>query len=237
MSRRPVRFLITCEHAGNRVPAKYRQHFRQAGATLESHRGWDPGALPLARAVARGLGAPLFCSTVSRLVVDLNRSIDHPKVFSEFTKSLEPREREQIAELYYMPFRAEVESTVRRCIKQGNRVVHLGIHTFTPVLHGVVRNADAAILYDPARRRERGAASWWLDTIQGLAPGLRVRRNYPYRGNSDGHTTALRQLFPEDCYLGFEFEANHRDFFENPPGWRRLAAIVRASIAGWAERL
>jgi len=38
-------------------------------------------------------------------------------------------------------------------------------------------------------------------------PGLRVRRNYPYRGAADGLTTHLRrQLGPR--YLGVELEIN-----------------------------
>jgi len=44
-----LRFLITCEHGGNRIPARYRPLFACHGALLASHRGYDPGALALAR--------------------------------------------------------------------------------------------------------------------------------------------------------------------------------------------
>ena len=38
-------FLFTCEHGGNRIPAPYRRLFRGQRALLDSHRGYDPGAL------------------------------------------------------------------------------------------------------------------------------------------------------------------------------------------------
>jgi predicted N-formylglutamate amidohydrolase len=45
-------FIITCEHGGNRVPAPYRPLFRGQQALLDSHRGYDPGSLVMARARA-----------------------------------------------------------------------------------------------------------------------------------------------------------------------------------------
>ena len=42
-------YLITCEHGGNRIPPRYRDLFAGCEALLQSHRGYDPGALTLAR--------------------------------------------------------------------------------------------------------------------------------------------------------------------------------------------
>jgi len=65
-------FLITCEHGGNRIPAICRSLFRGQRKLLESHRGYDPGALVMARALGRAFAAGVVSSTVSRLVIDLN---------------------------------------------------------------------------------------------------------------------------------------------------------------------
>ncbi len=81
-------FLITCEHGGNRIPTAYRRLFRGQKALLGSHRGYDPGALVMAKALARALNAPLVSSAVSRLLVDLNRSIGHPQLFSAATRGV-----------------------------------------------------------------------------------------------------------------------------------------------------
>ena len=74
-------FIITCEHGGNRIPAPYRRLFRERRALLLCHRGYDPGSLVMAKALARACRAPLVASTVSRLLIDLNRSIGHPHCF------------------------------------------------------------------------------------------------------------------------------------------------------------
>ena len=43
MSRLGV--VLSCEHAGNEVPAAHRGRFRASPRILASHRGYDPGAL------------------------------------------------------------------------------------------------------------------------------------------------------------------------------------------------
>ena len=59
-------FVITCEHGGNRIPAPYRDLFHARQTLLDSHRGYDPGALIMARVLATAFAAPLVASTVSR---------------------------------------------------------------------------------------------------------------------------------------------------------------------------
>ena len=80
-------FIITSEHGGNRIPAPYRRLFRGQRALLDSHRGYDPGSLVMAKALASACPAPLVASTVSRLLIDLNRSIGHPQLFSAVTRA------------------------------------------------------------------------------------------------------------------------------------------------------
>ena len=49
---------------------------------MHSHRGYDKGALKLGQELADMLQAAFFAATVSRLLIDLNRSIGHPKLYS-----------------------------------------------------------------------------------------------------------------------------------------------------------
>ena len=53
----PVRIVLTCEHGGNRIPAAYAAYFQSAGAVLDSHRGFDAGALAVAGAIGLAGGA------------------------------------------------------------------------------------------------------------------------------------------------------------------------------------
>jgi len=78
--------VITCEHGGNGFPCCIRDLFHGQQGLLESHRGYDPVALVMGRALAAAFAAPLVASTVSRLLVDLNRSVGHPRLHSEATR-------------------------------------------------------------------------------------------------------------------------------------------------------
>lgn len=204
----PFAIVLSCEHGGNRVPPAYRPWFRRARRVLDSHRGWDPGALVLARALARALDAPMVATTVSRLVVECNRSVGHPRLFSEFTRGLSRGEKQELLEGHYHPHRGAVEAVVRSAIRTHGRVVHIGVHTFTPVVDGKRRAVDIGLLYDPARRLESRWCEEWSEILALVAPALRVRRNQPYRGSSDGLTTALRRRLPASRYLGIELEVN-----------------------------
>jgi len=160
--------LITCEHGGNRIPPRYRPLFAGFEALLQSHRGYDPGALAMARKFA--------------------------------------------------------------AIAHGNRVIHLASHSFTPVLDGVVRNADIGLLYDPARPGEVELCRRWQAKLEARAPGLRVRRNYPYTGRSDGFTAWLRRRFPADRYVGIELEINQQQLASGRRHWLALQDLVAGTF-------
>src|ERR1700730_10144371 len=98
-------FIITCEHGGNRIPAPYRRLFRGQRGLLDSHRAYDPGSLGMAKALARACQAPLVASMPRRLLIDLNRSIGHPQLFSAATRGAPAETRAQIARDHYRPYR------------------------------------------------------------------------------------------------------------------------------------
>jgi predicted N-formylglutamate amidohydrolase len=202
----PTVLILTCEHASNRIPKRWAGAFRGKERILETHRGYDLGANAVASALARLYGAPLLSGTASRLLVDLNRSPHSPQLFSEFTRGLPEEERSLILRDFYLPHRAAVEQAVALSRARGVTVLHVGVHSFTPVLNGVRRNADIGLLFDPRRARERALCRSWKAAIQAEEPALRVRLNYPYRGTSDGFTTALRRTHGGDGYLGIEVE-------------------------------
>ncbi len=220
-------FLISCEHGGNRIPTECRPLFRGQRSLLESHRGYDPGALVMARALARGLGAPLVSSTISRLLIDLNRSIGHPQLFSAVTRTAPQVVRSMAVERIYRPYRARVERLARQSVSGGRRVIHVSSHSFTPVLLGRMRRADVGLLYDPGRPGECRLCARWKVALVAVAPGLRVRRNYPYAGKGDGLTAHLRRQFASSAYVGIELEVNQGIVLA---GGRRWTALRRALI-------
>jgi predicted N-formylglutamate amidohydrolase len=221
--------VVTCEHGGNRIPAEYAGLFRGWGGILATHRGFDPGALVMARQLAAEFHAPLVASTVSRLLIDLNRSLGNPRVWSDATRVLPPAGKLRIVRRHYAPYRQRVEAIVTQAVAAGRRVIHLSSHSFTPVLDAQVRNADVGLLYDPARPAETAMAACWKSTFARHAPELRVRRNYPYRGRNDGLTSSLRRRFPCESYVGMEIELN-QGLMRHKPQWRRLRGVVVATL-------
>ena len=200
--------VLTCEHGGNVIPEEYAHVFSSHGAreALSSHRGLDIGALALANALARRFDAPLIASEVSRLLCDLNRSLNNAGLFSDFALGLTPAEREAVLGRHYHPHRQRVELELGRRLGRG--VLHLAVHSFTPELRGEVRRADIGLLYDPARPEETAWCERYKQVLSRLAPDLRVRRNYPYLGKTDGLATFLRRKYPATSYVGVELEVN-----------------------------
>jgi predicted N-formylglutamate amidohydrolase len=201
--------LITCEHAGNAVPPGYLPLFAGREGLLASHRGFDLGALATAEALARATGAPLLSVALTRLLADHNRSIGHPRLFSDITKPLPRRTRLEILATCYVPHREAVIRKIAALRATGRRVLHIASHSFTPRLGDVVRHCDVGFLYDPKRAVEKAFCSRWLRELRCLDGALILRRNYPYRGVTDGLVTALRRRFGE-AYVGMELEVNQR---------------------------
>jgi predicted N-formylglutamate amidohydrolase len=222
-------FLITCEHGGCRVPQRYAARFRGRQRVLSSHRGYDAGSLELAQRMASQLSAPLFASTFTRLLVEVNRSLGHPRLFSEFTQELAEAEKQQLVRQYYSPHRQRILAWLRRATRKAS-VIHVSVHSFAPILRGALRRADVGLLYDPRRSYESQFCRQWQRRLAQRDSSLRVRRNYPYLGKSDGLTTTLRKQFADECYLGIELEINQRWVRNGGPRWRQLQTDVIESL-------
>ena len=215
--------ILTCEHASNKLPAAFRNAV--PAGVLETHRAYDIGALAVFRKLVKFAKPEFHCEgKFSRLFVDLNRTITNKSAFSDYYKLLKTRNKNAAekakaqATKYWTEYRAAIEKFVARSLSQPKRVaktapniVHLGIHSFTPVLNGKKRNTDIGILYDPSRPAERKLAQVIKAEINRLHPEMKVRFNYPYKGTSDGLTTALRKKIGPR-YAGLEIEINQKFF-------------------------
>jgi predicted N-formylglutamate amidohydrolase len=214
--------MITCEHASNALPDFLLRAFRDKSGipedVLVSHRGYDIGAYNIFSILVKRLKPDFHCSSrFSRLVVDMNRSSTSKSFYSEYTVGLPSMVKSHMLSLWEK-YREKIENFVagkipaklRKLQKEAPlRIIHLGIHSFTPVLNEVERDADVGILYDPSRPAEAQIATTLIKNIHERAPWLKIRKNYPYLGKSDGLTTTLRQKFGA-AYAGLEIEINQK---------------------------
>jgi predicted N-formylglutamate amidohydrolase len=202
--------VISCEHAGNQVPGAYQHLFLGREPILESHRGWDPGALDIAKFLSAQLNAPLFYQTITRLLIEMNRSLHNASLFSEFSLSLPEAIKNQLVQDYYALYRNKVEVNIATHIQQGCKVIHVSVHTFTPVFNKVRRTADIGLLFDPDRQEELSFCTSWQKKLEIALPTLGICHNYPYLGVEDGFTTYLRTKFTASHYIGIEIEVNQQ---------------------------
>lgn len=184
---RPSRWLITCDHATNRVPGWINGgDLGIAAADMARHIAYDVGAAGVARAMAEALDAPLVMSDFSRLVVDPNRAEDDPTVLMRLydgtvipaNKHADATEKERRLARLHRPYH---DAVARLAAARADRCI-CAIHSFTPQLRGrPPRPWQVAILHShmddrlgPPMIRACREAGW----ITG--------DNEPYGGHLDG---------------------------------------------------
>ena len=183
--------LIVCEHASSRLPESVGTLGLSAEA-LSSHIAWDPGALAVAREMARLLDATLIAQRFSRLVYDCNRPPEAAGAMPETSeiyqipgnRGLSQRDRDSRTRALYLPFHQAVSDEIDRRAARGQETVIVTMHSFTPVYMGRQRAVEIGILHDEDSRL--------ADAMLSAATGLPydIRRNEPY-GPADGVTHTL----------------------------------------------
>ncbi len=186
-------FVLVCEHASNHVPDDL-NGLGLPDEVLQSHIAWDPGALPVARAMANMLDAPLISPRISRLVYDCNRTIEAEGAVPAKSEvydipgnaGLSDAQRRQRADRFYMPFHDVIAAEIDGKSAAGQSPVLVTVHTFVPVYDGVSRDLDIGVLHDADSRFADKLLAQFEDDS-----GMTVRRNAPYSAE-DGVTHTLR---------------------------------------------
>jgi predicted N-formylglutamate amidohydrolase len=138
---RPGRWLVTCDHASNRVPDWVAGGSLGIGAQdMARHIAWDVGAAGLARALALRLDSPVILSDFSRLVIDPNRGEHDPTLVMQlYDGTIIPANRhisavavEERLDRLYRPYHTAYSQLADR----STDTVILAIHSFTPCLQG-----------------------------------------------------------------------------------------------------
>ena len=185
---RAGRWVVTCDHASNRVPAWIAGgDLGLPPADMERHIAWDVGAAGLALALAERLDSPCVLSEFSRLVIDPNRGEDDPTLIMQLydgsvipgNRHLDRTMREERLRRLYRPYHAALAQVAGR---RPDSVI-CAIHSFTPCLRGrPPRPWHVGILH--SHRDSRLA----LPLIARLReePDLCIGDNQPYAGHLPG---------------------------------------------------
>lgn len=180
------RWLITCDHATNRVP-----DWVNGGclgldpADMQRHIAYDVGAAGVTRLLAEALESPAILSDFSRLVIDPNRGEDDPTLLMKLydgtiipaNRYADEAERERRLDALHRPYHNAYADLVRR----RDDVVVCAVHSFTPQLKGrAPRPWEVGVLYAGDDR----LAKPFLAACK--AQGWCVGDNEPYSGHLPG---------------------------------------------------
>ncbi|MEL7343812.1 MAG: N-formylglutamate amidohydrolase [Pseudomonadota bacterium] len=137
---RPGRWVVTCDHASNRVPEEMGGDLGIDAADMTRHIAYDPGAAGVATHLGRCLDAPVVLSNFSRLVIDPNRAEHDPTlVMKLYDGTIIPRNRavdatevERRLNAYHRPYHNAIgHLTATRAPE-----AIVSIHSFTPQFKG-----------------------------------------------------------------------------------------------------
>jgi len=227
-----MKCIISCEHGSNRVPPRFSHIFKGKERVLSSHQAYDPGTVKLARRLAKQFHAPVYLGAISRLLIDLNRSPSNRKsLYSQYSRMLEQNDRDLLLKKYYYPYRENIENAVGEIIDKGMPVLHISLHSFAPVKKGKARKADIGLLYDPARKCEKDLCALIVGILKGALVGIRVRRNYPYLGKTDGFTSYLRKKYSAKLYAGIEIEINQALLLKNGNKKKKMVNLLEEGFS------
>ena len=151
---------------------------------------------------------------------------DTISLYSEYSRKLYDTDHDLILQQYYYPHRNGVEELIAKAAKP---VVHLSIHSFTPVFNGHKRVVDVGLLFDPDRNFEAAFCARLLDGLEHVLPRLVIKFNEPYKGTDDGFTTYLRTKFDDREYLGIEVEVNQK--YLGTEKWEMIAMALKDVLA------
>lgn len=222
---RPGRWLVTCDHASNRVPDWVGGgDLGISAADMARHIAWDVGAWGLAQELGRLLDSPVIGSCFSRLVIDANRGEEDPTLVMKLydgtiipaNRHVGPAEVEERLARLYRPYHAAYAGLAAR---QADTVV-LAVHSFTPCLKGrAPRPWHVGVLHSHLDDRLSRALIARLRE----KPDLCIGDNEPYAGHLPGDAIDRHALRP----------GRHNTLIE----LRNDLIAEPAAQAAWAARL
>ncbi|MDO9524622.1 MAG: N-formylglutamate amidohydrolase [Gemmobacter sp.] len=223
-TQRPGRFLVTCDHATNRVPADLGGTLGIAAEDMMRHIAFDPGAAGLTLALAERLDSPAILSDFSRLVIDPNRGEDDPTLVMQLydgtiipaNRHVDQAEVTRRLDSLYRPYHA---AYARLAARQPDTVI-VAVHSFTPCLRGrPPRPWQVGVLYSHVD--ERLSRALLAELAQ--RPDICTGDNEPYTGHLPGDAIDRHALVP----------GRHNTLIEV----RNDLITTSADQAGWADLL
>jgi predicted N-formylglutamate amidohydrolase len=222
-------FLVLCDHASNAVPERY-DSLGLSSKELERHIAWDIGARGVALALAEKLACPVILGGVSRLLIDLNRSIDDAtSILADSDHTIVPRnlamdrdERAARIREFHVPYHTCIETHLDTLLALDIRPTLISVHSFSPILDGIARPWPVGVLWKRAREPMAALLDWFV------AHGFLVGDNRPYDARILlGWTLEHHALRRDLAHVLFEIRS---DGIETPDAQREWGARLHRAM-------
>lgn len=222
--------IFVCDHASNRVPSALGDMGLPERYWSE-HIARDIGAAELARSLSQRFDGVAILGNYSRLVVDLNRSLQDASAFPVISDgilipgnlSLTSATKRERAEALFHPYHDAIDDLILAHSSAQMRPILVAVHSFTPQFHRTQRPWDVGVLWD----RDPRIALPMLAALRAM-PNLAVGDNEPYSGRHpadysiDTHAEA-RGI----AHIGLEIR---QDLIAETSGQERWANILAAAL-------
>jgi len=179
--------------------------------------------------MAKTLGASGIMSEYSRLLIDINRPVDHPNLVIGNSRGKEipgnqdisPEERQNRIKKFYEPYHAALQGELKKLQDKHGKIFYICMHTFNNILNGEERKVDIGLLY---RYSKDEAFNHTIKKLLGERTDYRVEFNQPYSAaNSAGHT--MNTYGKGDKYRCVEFEINDKHL-KDPESVKEMGELL-----------
>ena len=226
------RVFVICDHASNRIPLSY-YRLELDPEQLDTHIAYDIGAAATAKWLCRRFQCSGIFAGTSRLVVDLNRPLDHPGAMPEESggiripgnANLSDEERALRSDTFYTPY----HEALAAALDARPDAFVISVHSFTPRNpNGSYRVTDIGLLAkEDADGGDMSAAVAFRDA---LPPELVCDINKPYSAYDLNHTVDTHVIPRGLGHLVLEYRQDHVGAKQGPTLLSRLTHAALAPI-------
>lgn len=224
-------FVLLGDHAGRAIPAGLGD-LGVPPAAMDLHIAWDIGISGVGAQLSPRLDAPFVQQRYSRLVIDCNRKPDAPDLAPAVSDGigiagnvgLSAADLALRKAAIYDPYQVAIAALLDERSARGQKTLLVSLHSFTPVMQGVVRPWRYGVLH-------RGDSSL-SDRVLALLRaelGDAAGDNEPYAMDGRDNTIPLHADARGLDYLELEIR---QDLVADAAGQARAAAFVAGILAG-----
>ena len=225
------RVLLVGDHVSNAIP-KALDKLGLDDSLLEQHIAYDIGTRKLIHHLSQHLDAPAVLAGYSRLVVDLNRSLEDASVMPEVSDNviikgnlqMSREHRRQRVHCFYTPYRTAIDTMLHRFRQQGIVPAFISIHSFTPEMAGFSRPWHAGLLWDKDPRIPVPL----LKNLRAHPDGFHIGDNEPYSGKHPADYTIDHHA--EAAGLPHVSIEIRQDLVNTEAGAERWAGILHGAL-------